>query len=43
MPPTAGWGLGVDRFTAILMDKHSLKDTILFPTLKPEHDKKTGK
>ena len=36
MPPTAGWGLGIDRFTAILTDKHSLKETILFPTLRPE-------
>jgi lysyl-tRNA synthetase class 2 len=38
MPPTAGWGLGIDRFTAILTNRHSLKDTILFPTLRPEND-----
>lgn len=37
MPPTAGWGLGIDRFTAILTNQHSLKDTILFPTLRPEN------
>jgi lysyl-tRNA synthetase class 2 len=36
MPPTAGWGMGIDRFTALLTDQHSLKDTILFPTLRPE-------
>jgi lysyl-tRNA synthetase class 2 len=36
MPPTAGWGLGIDRFVAILANQHSLKDTILFPTLRPE-------
>ncbi len=36
MPPTAGWGLGIDRFTAILTDQASLKDVIIFPTLKPE-------
>ncbi len=36
MPPTAGWGLGIDRVTAFLTDSHSLKETILFPTLKPE-------
>ena len=36
MPPTAGWGLGIDRFVAILTNQHSIKDTILFPTLRPE-------
>lgn len=36
MPPTAGWGMGVDRFTALLTNQHSLKDVILFPTLRPE-------
>lgn len=36
MPPTAGWGLGVDRLVAILTNQHTLKDVILFPTLRPE-------
>lgn len=36
MPPTAGWGLGIDRLTAVLTNQHSLKEVILFPTLKPE-------
>ncbi|MBU0649453.1 lysine--tRNA ligase [Patescibacteria group bacterium] len=36
MPPTAGWGLGIDRFVAILCNQPNLKDVILFPTLKPE-------
>lgn len=36
LPPLAGWGMGIDRFTAVLTNQHSLKDTILFPTLRPE-------
>lgn len=39
MPPTAGWGMGVDRLIALLTNSHSLKDVILFPTLKPERQK----
>lgn len=39
MPPTAGWGLGVDRFVAFLCDQHAVKDVIMFPTMKPEMQK----
>ncbi len=31
MPPTAGWGMGIDRFLAILLDQKNLRDVILFP------------
>jgi len=41
MPPTAGWGMGIDRFTAIVTDSASIKDVIIFPTLKPERQKKS--
>ncbi|MEK6873646.1 MAG: lysine--tRNA ligase [Nanoarchaeota archaeon] len=36
MPPTAGYGLGVDRLTIILTNQPSIRDVILFPFMKPE-------
>jgi glutathione S-transferase len=36
LPPTGGWGLGVDRITMLLTDKVSIKDVMLFPAMKPQ-------
>jgi len=35
LPPTGGWGCGVDRLTMFLSDKNSIREVILFPAMKP--------
>jgi len=35
LPPTGGWGMGVDRLAMFLSNKSDIKDVILFPTMRP--------
>lgn len=38
LPPTGGWGLGIDRLTMILTDSQNIKEVLLFPAMKPQDE-----
>jgi lysyl-tRNA synthetase class 2 len=35
LPPTGGWGCGVDRLAMFLSNKNNIKEVLLFPAMKP--------
>eukprot|EP00745_Piridium_sociabile_P014049 TRINITY_DN206_c0_g1_i13.p1 TRINITY_DN206_c0_g1~~TRINITY_DN206_c0_g1_i13.p1 ORF type:complete len:179 (-),score=44.96 TRINITY_DN206_c0_g1_i13:1296-1832(-) len=41
LPPTGGFGLGIDRLTMFLTDNNNIKEVLLFPAMKPEEQRPT--
>jgi len=42
MPPNGGFGMGVDRLAMLLLDKHSIREVLLFPALRNEGEQKNS-
>lgn len=36
LPPTGGWGMGIDRMVMFLTDSNNIKEVLLFPAMKPD-------
>eukprot|EP00808_Paulinella_micropora_P003372 g80115.t1 len=42
LPPTAGWGMGIDRMTMFLTKTVNIKEVLLFPAMKPKEEAEAG-
>lgn len=42
LPPTGGWGMGIDRMTMLLTNTTNIKEVLLFPAMKPEENPPAG-
>jgi len=40
LPPTAGWGMGIDRLCMFLTDSNNIKEVLFFPAMKPDDNKR---
>lgn len=40
LPPTGGWGCGIDRIAMFLTNSNTIREVLLFPTLKPDAEQK---
>jgi lysyl-tRNA synthetase class 2 len=38
LPPTGGWGVGIDRLAMFLSNKWNIKEVLLFPAMRPHED-----